>query len=767
MINIYEALEFHHILSSIAPFCESELGKKKILSLRMYGQGYLKDALLFLDELIILNTRYGKLPHLNSQDLSPMLDFAFKGGVLDVYQLEAVSYDVLIVNKLLKSLEKRSDEFTIINKNLQKLTNLNKLEEKIHRVIAPDLTIYDNASKTLQKIRKDIKQKETTLMSQMQKIMQSLSDFLSESIVTIRNGHFVLPLKTNFKNKVKGIIHDISDSGATTFIEPDWAVEINNDLYILKKEEEEEIKRLLSMLTVLVTENAHEILLNNEIIAQFDYTQAKALYALKTNAHVAQFETKKIIDLKKARHPLIDPKKVVGNDFYFDEEHFIIVISGPNAGGKTVALKTLALMVLMNQCGLALPTYEQATLSYFQNIYVDIGDQQSLESNLSTFSSHIHNLSEIASKVTNNDLVILDEIGTGTSPIEGEALAISYLEYLRNKKVFTFSSSHYDGLKTYALNAEGVLNASVLFDEDKMMPTYVLKTNVPGRSYGLEVAEKLSLEKSIIENARTYLSKNHYEQSNEALLQLQKLIFENEMKLQELVKQQKELANKEKQTELLEQKLKSEREVLFLESEKIKAELIAKAKEDIDDIFQKSNERNLKLHEVINLKKELDNLITPKEEEVVKITGEINEGDYVLISSLNVSGRVKQKRGNKLVIVSKEGLTFQTTLQKVLKTVAPKQIKEKDVVTTNIISDAKPELNIIGLYVEEAMELVRKYLDSALTKNLKTVRIIHGFGKGALRQAVHEYLKTCNFVESYELGGQYDGGGGATIIKFK
>ena len=767
MLDIYQTLEFNAIRLKIASFTQSEKGKSRILNLKMYEETILKEVLEFLDELVILNLRYGNLPILNSKDLEQMMAFALKGGTLDVLELEAIAYDVLISLKLIKSLEKRGQEFPLIQKKIKEISLLDKIEQQIHHVIAPDLTIFDHASKTLANIRKQLKEKEAKLHSQMQKAMVNLSEYLGEALITIRDGHFVLPIKTIHKNKVRGIIHDLSDSGATTFIEPDWAVELNNELYLLKKEESEEIKRLLNKLTSLVCEHSFDILKNNEIIALFDYTQAKALYALKNEAIVASLQKDKIIDLKKARHPLIDPLKVVGNDFYFDQENYIIVISGPNAGGKTVALKTLALMVLMNQCGLALPTSQQARLSYFNNIYADIGDQQSLFSNLSTFSSHIKNLSYIAENVTSKDLVILDEIGTGTSPLEGEAIAISYLNYLKEKKVFTFSSSHYDGLKNYALNEAGVINASVLFDEEKMMPTYVLKMNVPGRSYGLEVAMKFNLQEDIVLKAKDYLTKSGLEDSNQALTNLQKLINENETINKDLKKKTSELQLKEEKLATLEEKIKNEQQQLFLESEEIKKELIKKAKEDIDLIFQKSQDENLKLHEVIKVKKELDNLVkTPlKEEEIYDEN--INEGDYVLIANLNIEGRVKQKRTNKLVIVTAEGLTFQTSLEGVKKISPPKKKKEVEVISTPQIMDVKLELNIIGLYVDEAMPIVMKYLDNARLKRFKQVRIIHGFGKGALRKALHEYLKQCSFVESYRLGGEHEGGGGATIIIFK
>ena len=768
MPNIYDVLEFSKIRTQIAAFSQSDLGKSKALSLEIVGKDLLASELAILDEMMVLNLRYGHLPMMTSANLAQKVEYALKGGTLTAEDLEAVAYDVIITGKIIQSIRKREDNFPLLNSKIRQFKALEQLEKNIHRIVGPDLGILSSASSTLASIRKQITETERKMSIRMQGVIESLRDYMTEPVATIRNGHFVLPIKTAYKAKVSGVIHDISDTGMTTFIEPEWAVESNNQIYILKIEEREEIQRLLKELSVLVAQNAGDILNNNELIGYLDFLQSKALYGIAIDGKIAELSETRIINLYKARHPLIDPKVVVANDFIFDQKTRIIVISGPNAGGKTVALKTLGLMVLMNQCALALPTIKPAILSYFANIYADIGDNQSLASNLSTFSGHIKNLAEIADQAGTNDLILLDEIGTGTSPLEGEALAISFLEYLANVGAFVFCSSHYDGLKDYALNSEGVINASVLFDEQKMTPTYVLKTGVPGRSYGLEMADRYQLSKSIINRAHEILKNQGHDQSISALQNLQKLISENEANARILNDEMKKNALAVKNLEERQQKLENQRLHLLEDVEAAKRETIAKAEKEIDAIFDALKNPNLKMHEVIEAKRRLKNL----DEEEVEVTkrhdDDIQVGDYVTISELGIYGRVERIQGERIYLLSPDGLKFTSSKNKIRVIEEPKTQKiEKPVYSPTVSSDVKLELNVIGLYVEEALQEVGKYLDGVRLKRFSQVRIIHGFGTGALRRAIHEYLKKCDFVESFRPGDQHEGGGGATVVKLK
>ena len=768
MPNIYEVLEFNKISSTIASYAQSELGRASALNMSMLVEEQVKNELAILDEMMILNVRYGHLPMMSSSNLTKKVEYALKGGTLTAEDLEAIAHDVIITAKIIQSIRKREDAFPLLNDKVRQFKTLEQLEKSIHRVVGPDLGIMSSASSVLNSIRKAIAETERKMNARFTSAIESLRDYMTELVATIRNGHFVLPIKTAHKNKISGVIHDISDTGMTTFIEPEWAVESNNQIYILKIEEREEIQRLLRELSVLVANNAKEIMANNYLIGYLDYVQAKAIYGIALDAKIAELSSIKMINITKARHPLIKPEVVVANNFNFDSEIKIIVISGPNAGGKTVALKTLGLMILMNQCGLALPTDKPAKISYFSHIFADIGDNQSLASNLSTFSGHIKNLAEIAEQVSSNDLVLLDEIGTGTSPLEGEALAISYLEFLRRVGAFVFCSSHYDGLKDYALSTDGVLNSSVLFDEEKMTPTYILKQGVPGRSYGLEMAERYDLPKSIIAKAHEVLKSHGHEQSISALSSLQKLIAENESKNRKLETEIRRISHLESTLKEKEQKLENQRLHLLEDVEEVKRDIITKTELEINNIFETLKNPNLKMHEVINAKRRLKELDDNDIEINERYKEEISVGDYVSLSELNITGRVERISGNRVFIVSTDGIKFTSSKERVQLSEEPanKEVA-KAVSIPTITGDVKLELNVIGLHVDEALAEVEKYLDSVRLRRFSQVRIIHGFGTGALKRAIHEYLKKCDFIAEFRLGDQHEGGGGATVVKLK
>jgi DNA mismatch repair protein MutS2 len=768
MPTIYDVLEFNQIRKDISAFAQSDIGREQSLNLQIVHADNLQKELDILDEMMVLNIRYGRLPMMSSSDLSRKIEYAFKGGTLTAEDLEAIAHDIIITGKIVQSIRKREEKFPLLNDTIRQFKGLEQLEISIHRVVGPDLGILSSSSKTLASIRKSISETERKMTLRFQAAIESLRDYMTEAVATIRNGHFVLPIKTAQKGKVNGVIHDISDTGMTTFIEPEWAVESNNQIYVLKIEEREEIQRLLKELSILVANQGHEILENNQIIGYLDFVQAKAIYGISIDGKIAISTKDKSIDIKQARHPLINPKVVVANDFFFDQKTRIIVISGPNAGGKTVALKTLGLMVLMNQCGLAIPTVIPAKISYFNHIYADIGDNQSLASNLSTFSGHIKNLAEIAELVDTSDLILLDEIGTGTSPLEGEALAISYLDYLLNVGAFVFCSSHYDGLKDYALNREGVTNASVLFDEQKMTPTYVLKQGVPGRSYGLEMAERYNLAKAIIDKAHNILKSQGHDQSISALGNLQKLISENETKERVLESENKRLQNVEKILREREQKIENQRMNLLEDVEEAKQEVLSKAEQEIDEIFALLRNPDIKMHEVIEAKSRIKKLKEEETEVIINHDGKVEAGSYVAIPDLGITGKVEKMTGNRLFIISSDGLKITSSIDKVHPiNPPPRDNVEQSYVAPKIVTEVKLELNVIGLHVDEALEEVARYLDGVRLKRFAQVRIIHGFGTGALKRAIHEYLGKCDFIKSFRPGDQHEGGGGATVVIMK
>ena len=763
MLDAYSILQFKEIQNSIIEFSKTEGGKSLVLNMKMSNNR--EDVIKSLDELkemMDLISRYSYLPLTNSVHILSLIEIAKKTALLTPTDLNHVLNDIEISEKIIAHFTKAIGDFPLLTGYISSLKELSSLKKAIKKVITPSLTVSDNASIALKEIRQKIRSLEASLNSKVSSIAYTYSSYLSDNNVTIREGHFVLPVKTGFKNKVLGIIYDISDSGATTFIEPLELVQLNNDIATKKLEENEEVRKILKELTSLVLLQEEEVIHNNKVISYLDYLSSKAIYALNNEMNIASISNKQEVHLYEARHPLIEKEKVVSNDYHLDEEKRIVVISGPNAGGKTVSLKTVGLLVLMNQCGLALPI-SKGSLGIFNHIYLDIGDNQSLSDNLSTFSGHMKHIAEILEVTKGKDLVLLDELGTGTDPKEGEIIALTILKELEEKHSLSMISSHYSKIKEYAFISPNVENSSMLFDEEKLLPTYKYKYQTPGKSYGFEVATRYGINKKRIDSVKEeYLSKD--KNDFESLLnELQHQIDENErLKKDNLLYKQN--LEKERNSLLKEQKaLKNQKEHLLEEVKKEKEQILEEANSQIDEVIKKLASGEVKLHEAIELKKKVDDL---KENEVEIIYDEeIRENDYVSIPQLNIEGTVSRINGNKAHILTSDGLSFDVTLNKLHKIEAPKKGSKK-VHTQNydykINTNVGLELNIIGLRREEAKEALIKYLDNCRIKNLKQVRIIHGFGNGILRKMVHEYLD--NQKIKYRLGDINEGGGGATVV---
>lgn len=769
MLDVYQTLEIAKVLEEVASYSRSEIAREKILSLRMLPKDEVIHDLTLLDEMMSYILRFGDISFSSSSNLKPIIESAIKEGVLTPSDLDKVAGDIESANKIYKQFSKiDKTKYFNLQKLGESLFDLSELEKKIRKIVLPNLSISDDASPKLSSIRKEIIKKEQEVRASSNELIQKYHEYLSENSISIRNGHFVLPVKTSYKNKINGIIHDFSSSGQTTFIEPSSMVNLSNQIYALKVDEQEEIYRLLKELSLLVKKHSSEIESNNKILAEFDYIAAKAHYSNKYKSFVSEISDEPIIDLKKARHPLLDQNKVVANDFYFDKDNRIIIISGPNAGGKTVALKTLGILVMMNQMGLAIPTISKAKLSYFPKIYADIGDNQSLSDNLSTFAAHVSNLSTITHFVKEDDLVLLDELGTGTSPNEGSSLALAISDFLVKKNCFAFISSHYEAMKEYPYRQKAVQNAMMVFDEKKLEPTYVLKIGYPGRSYGLEMARRYRLDAKVIEDSKKYLQKSSTKGVNDVLEKLNATLRENELLENNLKEKTRQIEIKEKDLKHQAKVLQEKKDSLLEDVDSIKEQLIVDAKKEIDKLIKAKNNPNTKVSDLLRVKQQLDHLFD--EEEEIKDVEEISLGDYVKIESLGIVGKVVRINKNKVDIISEEGMTYKTTLDSITKTEAPKGVKKTKTNVDELVnykSNVKMELNIIGKHVDEGIDELSKYLDDARLRGFKEVRIIHGMGSGVLRQAVHEYLDKCSFVEEYHLGGQFDGSSGATIVKLK
>ena len=770
MKNLYDTLEFNKIQEKLNLYIKTEVGKNLVNTLELSTDFFLlQKELSFVEEMMNLIVRFGTLPINNSSDLAIKIGFAKKGGILTPKDLNDIAEDIETSSKVISFVKKCEGNYDNIKDFIKDFNVLNHLSNSIKGVISPSLTIYDNASSKLKSIRTKIVSTQQELTARINSLVRTYSSILSDGNITLRNDHFVLPVKTTEKNKIQGIIHDVSNTGETTFIEPNSIVELNNKIYVLKLEEQEEIKRILLELTKEVLSYENEILTNNQMLGYLDFVQAKSLYGNDIDGYVATLEKEQQIHLIGAKHPLLNKDTCIPNSFELNKDHRIMIITGPNAGGKTVALKTVGLLILMNQCGLPLPTSKKPILSIFNNIFLDVGDNQSIQDNLSTFSAHITNIAQIVKNIGGKDIVLIDELGTGTSPNEGEALAISVINEILFKNSFGIISSHFEGVKILAMQNDNIINASALFDEEKLLPTYKIKVGMPGKSYGVDVASRLGMPEHIIDNAKNYLA-NHQEQNlDNAINKLEKQFILNEKLSEELNAKLKNIEAKEIESNKILANIDKIKEEAMLEAEEQKEELLKKARMEIDSILKELKENEIKLHTITAAKKALENLET-EEIEVDSPNQEVEINDYVKIKDTNMQGKIIRKVKNNITVITQEGLSINTTTNKVIKTMAPaKKVAPRMTKGDQMIfkQSVPLELNVIGLHVDEALEKVEKYLDTCLARKIKSCRLIHGSGTGALRSAIHNYLKTLKSVDSFRLGGAGEGGVGATVVTFK
>ncbi len=769
MQNVYEVLEWDKVKSRLGGYCKTEIGKKRAANLTMMKEEELKKEQSFLSEASYCLSLYGNLPLDVSSDLSQEVRMASKGYTLSIQTLERVATDVATANEV-KSFLGKGEDIPLLKEYASKIPDLLFLEKDIHKVIAPDLSIYDSASPALKHIRIAIARLEKDMVSKLGYVLEQNKVYLSDTTLTMKNGHYVLPVSNSYKSKVKGIVQDISSSGNTTFIEPELLVSLNNKMVELQNSEKEEIARLLGELSKEVGGAGESLIESNASLGYLDFLQAKATLGAKMKGHIATFSDDGSIDLRAFRHPLLDPEKVVPNDFAISPKRRVIIISGPNAGGKTVALKSLGMAALMNQCGLFVPAEQGAMLPYFKNIFLDIGDSQSLSDNLSTFSAHMSNLGQIASRVGGKDLVLLDEVGTGTSPKEGEAIAYGVVKFLLSKHCCALISSHFEGLKAYAMSEERVENACMLFDKATLSPTYILKMGLPGESYGITVARRYGVDESILKEAESYKNGEGDFSLEESIARLSLLAKENEALKAANLKKQSALELKEKEIQAKEKTVSMREEKLLSSVEGEKKRILDEAEERVNDIIATLQSPEVKLHQAIAAKKKLAEL----EENSIKeesFSGKVELNDYVSLPSLGIVGKITRMDGSKITITTPEGMDFKTSKDRVVKTAKPesKKVPMKGNVLDSVGSSSLSlQLNLIGMHVDEALDALDRYLDKCRLKGFKRVKIVHGFGSGALRNAVHDYLrKHSSFVASFELGGEYEGGGGATVVHLK
>jgi DNA mismatch repair protein MutS2 len=666
-----------------------------------------------------------------------------------------------------------------LGKGLRKNT---ELEEKIMNAIISEEEISDNASSKLKSIRKEIHNKNSLIKSKLNTMITSASvkKYLQDAIVTIRNDRYVVPVRQEYKNQVKGLIHDQSSTGATLFIEPMQIVELNNELSTLAIEERREIERILAELSAYVAEFAEELIENEKIMAELDFIFAKSKFSLEYRCHEPIMNLNRTIKINKGRHPLIPSKEVVPTDIWIGKEFKTLIITGPNTGGKTVCLKTLGLFVLMSQYGLHIPAESGSEIGVFKNIFADIGDEQSIEQSLSTFSSHMKNIVEIFKEIQEDSLVLLDEVGAGTDPTEGAALATAILDTLNAMEVITAATTHYSELKIYALTQEGVTNGSVEFDVETLSPTYKVLIGVPGKSNAFEISSKLGLEGDIIDKARSLIEKNSVE-FEEALLQIEKdrrATEEAKLEILKLKQEQQFLKEKTKQQEA---KLNDQRDKLIRDAKYEAKRILENAKKESVSIINRLEQFSSKLdkserREINELRDQLKQNINELSEQtyilkVQEADDEIQNGDHVFIPSLQQKGYVVSERTNdEKVMVQIGSMKFSlpvNTLLKIEEEVPETQKSDKSKRYALRSKNVSTSIDLRGKNLEEAFLEIDKYIDDAYLSGLNEVQLIHGKGTGVLRHGITEYLRKHRLVKEFRLGDFSEGGSGVTIVKLK
>jgi DNA mismatch repair protein MutS2 len=766
MKSLEHILEIPLILQRIQAYSKTVLGQKWILETSFIPEIYLPQKAKEVSEMMNLIVRFAPLPISQSHDLEPILAAVEKGSVMHIEGLLAIMLDLTTIEKVFNFVGTIKPDFPSLATLWKGLMPLKPLKQAIENILSPQGTIRDDASENLLRIRKRLKAMDGQMLNMIQQALSRYQSHLTEPLYTLKNGRYVLPVATSSKGAVPGMIHDVSSTGLTTFIEPKALVDISLEKQLLQGEEQEEIFIILKAITEVIRKDIDALRTNNLRLGYLDLIQCKAQFGIVTEGFVGQLSPTPLIELVGARHPLIDPKVVIKNDFLLTEKQSIIIISGPNAGGKTVAMKTVGLFVFLHQLAIPLPTNKPANLSYFRQIFADIGDQQSVLENLSTFAGHIQNLVPLTDQVKPNDLVLIDELGTGTDPKEGESLARSLLIHLQAKRAFVIVSSHFPGLKTLALQEPRMVNASLQFDEEKLLPTYRFILGMPGKSYGLIMAKRYGLAPQVVAHAEKYLAQQQASQEQKTLIKLQEeLQAVNDLKTK-LLAQQSALNNEQKIVNQKEKQLQAMQDKFTEQTQKQQQILLEETLNNVDATIKALANPNLKLHEAIEIKKSLTSLLDNPQEESGELAA-IQVGDYVQELSTKMVGKVITVKKQNLTMITSDGLTVKAKLNQVTKTETPRQTSQSKPLRLVQSHKAPASINIIGLRYEEAKLAVEKYYDLALLSSLKTIKIIHGFGSGTLRKMVYDFFKDLATVKTVQQGEGEQAGYGVTIIHFK
>lgn len=772
-----EKLEFNKIKNILSSYAETDTGKKMCLNLQpSNNKEKVQKALDETTEAVALIYRKGNLPLESIGDISNYILNLKNQNFLSAKALLELAA-LLKTSKTLKNyyFEKELNQTDSLTNYFDHLYTNPNIEEKIFSAIIDENTFDDRASNALYKIRQQMRNTKKEIKNKLQSLLNS--KYLQEPIVTIRQDRFVVPVKSEYQTELKGFIHDTSSTGSTVFIEPISVFDLNNQLSELKNQESIEIEKILQILSSLFFDITNELENNFNLITILDFIFAKAKYSKELDCNCPKINDDKIIYLKNAKHPLLDQSIAVPITLEIGKTFSSLLITGPNTGGKTVTLKTVGLLITMTQCGMHIPASSESSIYLFDNIFADIGDEQSILESLSTFSSHMTHIINILNEATSNSLVLVDELGSGTDPIEGASLALSILEYLKEHNITVLATTHYHELKEYALLTDGVENASCEFDLETLSPTYRLLIGVPGKSNAFAISQKLGLKPEILEKAKKLI--NSDTAKTEDLL---KEIYDSKALIESEKEKTLQYSNK---IEKLKQKLENEITDLeehkkeYLQKAKQEArEILLSAKQEANDIIkemesEKNSSKNLntlrnklssKLHEV-------NQTPEPQQEGTTELDeSQIKPGTIVFVPKFNKNGTI--------LSYPNQSKKFNIQIDNIKTTLTPSQITiakntetKKEIITKKQSNFApknvRTELNVIGMNIEESIFLVDKFLDEAALAKLETARIIHGKGTGVLGKGIQKYLKTHPHVKSYRYGTFGEGEMGVTIVELK
>jgi DNA mismatch repair protein MutS2 len=782
-----KVLEYYKIKEKIKEYTHTTAGKDIIEGLEPYTNIYeVKEHLQETHEALLLLSKKGSAPFEGIWDVRDAIIRASKEASLMPNQLIRIA-QMLRCARLFKGyVGIKNDEVSsrVLEDICIGIVPLKKLEDEIFMAIISDEEISDRASSLLFNLRKSLKEKNSSVKDKVNSLVRSNGKYLQESLYTIRGDRYVIPVKVEHKGSVPGIVHDQSSSGATLFIEPMSLVHLNNEIKEIMLKERAEIERILRELSYKVYEDINIVQNNANIVWELDFIFAKARYAIELNAILPNVNEEGVIDIIEARHPLIDPREVVASNIYLGREFTSLVITGPNTGGKTVTLKTVGLIQLMALSGILIPAREGSMVSFFEEIFADIGDEQSIEQSLSTFSSHMTNIVNIIAKADKKSLALFDELGAGTDPTEGAALAVSILENLRARGTKVVATTHYSELKGYALKTIGVENASVEFNVDTLSPTFRLIIGVPGKSNAFEISKRLGLPDYIIKNAKENISKETLEfEGLVQSLQEKSIKAAEDARIAESLKLEAKKLKDKYQEKLY--KLENIRENAMYEAQREAKKLIRDAKEESDVILKNMREieklgypseaRQMLEEERMKIKNKLESLdkhVEKSNEDLGEKLKTIKEGQEVYLPSLNQKVIVISKPDSRGEVQVQAGIMkINVKVDDLRKSKVTDEEKKKAKINRREVKlnlrSISTSVDLRGMDAEEAIYTVDKYLDDAYLGGLKEITIIHGKGTGVLRNAITDMLKRHSHVKAYRLGNYGEGGSGVTVAELK